>query len=308
MKEINPLVISFAAVLGLAGLVLLIPQARSQAKEFIYYSRCDEQLRYKIGSIDPRFGLTRDEAADDIITAETIWENEVNKNLFQNSSDAKLTINFVYDQRQALSSRVNELNNEVNQRSADLKLKIDQYKKDSVDFERRLNEFVNTVNKYNSEGGATEEIYNELIKQQNQLKSEAEALNVRARDLNLSTNDYNTEVGALNQNINQFNNVLSEKPEEGLYDGKEQTISIYFADKKDELIHTLAHEFGHALGAEHVKNKDSVMYSFTSGSLLATPEDLEELTYVCRKQPRILHWIFLANRWMYDRVESLQPN
>lgn len=295
-----------AALLGLAGLIYLIPQTRAAANDLIYYSKCDNPIKYKIGTIDARFGLTNDEALANILSAENIWEQKAGKNLFQNSNDGDFTINFVYDQRQALSSKVNQLNNQVSQKNAELKAKIDQYKQDSADFERRLNEFVNTVNQKNAQGGVNEEEYNNLINQQNQLKAEAESLNARARELNISTKDYNADVAVLNQDINEFNNVLERKPEEGLFDGKTNTISIYFADKQDELIHTLAHEFGHALGMDHVNEQNAVMFSLTSSTKEATPQDLQELETACRKHPLPYFWVYDLNRWIYNGIEKLQ--
>ncbi|MEX2013071.1 MAG: matrixin family metalloprotease, partial [Candidatus Levyibacteriota bacterium] len=84
----------------------------------------------------------------------------------------------------------------------------------------------------------------------------------------------------------------------GLYDPNNNTITIYFASNYSELIHTLTHEFGHALGMQHVENSQSIMYPYTTSSVTLTPEDLEQLAYVCRKQSLPLHWLMVFQEYL----------
>lgn len=293
-------------ILGLSFIVYAVPSFRHEAFNVWYYSACENPLEYKIGSIDPKFGLNNNQVAEDVSEGTQVWEKASGKDLFANSPNAKLTINFVYDSRQELNSKIDQLNNDLNQKGSSLKNEVAQFKKDSVAYQQKLKDFADTVNKYNSEGGAPPDVYDDLIKQQNDLKSQADSLNKRARDLNISANDYNANVSVLNTDVNQFNSAIAKKPEEGLYDGNDDTITIYFADKKDELVHTLAHEFGHALGMEHINNASAIMYPLTTNLLVPTPEDLSALNYVCRKQVRPLHWIYEGDVWFYDNLKSLE--
>ncbi len=236
-----------------AGLIIYsVPAYRQKAIKVFSYSVCDNPMPYKIGLIDARFGLSQDEALTDAEAATDIWSTAEGKSLFAYSPKAKLTVNFIYDQRQALDSQINQLNSSLNQKNSSLQQQIVDYKAQVASFEQRLSAFNAKVEMYNKQGGAPHDVYESLIKEQKALQAEGDTLNAKARELNLSTNDYNAGVSELNQDVNQFNNALAQKPEEGLYDGGNNSITIYFASNHDELVHTLAHEFGHALGMDHV--------------------------------------------------------
>lgn len=270
------------------------------------YNACATPLPYAIGSIDARFGLTRANILSDIQQATTIWNTAEGKTLFVYSPSTVLRVNFVYDQRQALNSQIQQLNTNLGAANTTLQQKIDAFKAQEIAFEQKLAVFNAQVNTYNSQGGAPPDVYKSLIQQQNALNSEAQTLNVTARQLNLSTHEYNVGVSNLNQDINQFNTELTQKPEEGLYNPQDNTITIYLTNSTRELIHTLAHEFGHALGMAHVAGATSIMYPQTSNTLTPTSNDLKALAYVCRPQSLLIHEAMVFDEWMFTHIQNLQ--
>lgn len=298
--------ITLALLLFVASFVYFVPALHEKAAQMLSYSPCDMPLPYAIGSIDARFGLSKSEVLTDIQSATSLWSSAYGKNLFTYSPKAQLKVNFVYDTRQALDTQISELHTTLSQNNTTLTQQIEAYQADQAAFQQRLNAFQDTVNSYNAKGGAPQDVYDQLLKQQADLQAQGDALNVRARELNLSTKNYNAQVNSLNQDVAQFNAALAQKPEEGLFDGGNQEITIYFASNQQELLHTLAHEFGHALGMAHVADPKAIMYAYTTSSLVVTADDMQALRTVCREQPVLYYWIDTINIWFTQGLQRFR--
>jgi predicted RND superfamily exporter protein len=291
-------------ILVITVTVFVVPQFKSKAIKILSFSECDTPMSYKLGSLDPKFGLSQTTTVTDIQNAADIWGKTYGKPLFINSITAALTINFVFDKRSALNTRIDQLQNQVNQKNATLEQQINSYKADVAAFEQKLSSFNAQVAQINKSGGAAPDVYNNLIAQQNELHAEGDSLNTRASQFNLATHDYNSQVQSLNQNINQFNQALTQNPEEGFFNPNNKTITIYFAGNYKELVHTLAHEFGHALGMEHTDAPQSIMYPNATSFLSVTSEDKHQLDYVCREQSLLSHWLQEFAVWLHSTINS----
>lgn len=244
---------------------------------------CKNPLEYHIGPVDPRFNITSSSFLSDTYQAVAIWNKAYGDTLFVYNPQGDLAVNLIYDVRQTLDTQINTLENTVQGGKGTLDQQISQYENLVADFKAKLNDFNSQVALWNSRGGAPPQIYDQLIREQKNLMQEADTLNSMARQLNQSTNDYNSQVETLNQTINQFNAALSVRPEEGSFDPKTDSINIYFTSNQAELIHTLAHEFGHALGLQHNSNSQSIMYANTVNTLTPTQDDLNALKSLCNK-------------------------
>lgn len=302
MKKLITLLI---VVLLFIGALYVSPTVRGEVNNLLSYNQCDTPLPYTIGSVDPKFGLSKEEVENDITTATQLWSTAEGKNLFTNNAQAQLKVNFVYDERQALNNQIDQLNSKLDENGNSLQQQIHDYEAQAAAFKQKLQTFKNTVDRYNREGGAPQDVYNQLIQQQKELQTEADTLNDRARELNLSTQDYNADVSTLNQDVNEFNNAISKKPEEGLYDSGNDTVTIYFANDKQELLHTLAHEFGHSLGMDHVQDPHAIMYPYTTKTFAVTQDDMQQLANVCREQSAPLHWAREFDMWIISHIQTL---
>ncbi|KKP80689.1 MAG: Matrixin family protein [Candidatus Levybacteria bacterium GW2011_GWB1_35_5] len=274
----------FALVVGIIS--FLIINSRFLVIENVFYqSPCDTPITYKIGSIDERFGLPRSEAVSATKQASDIWNTTLGKQLFIYDSGATLTINMVYDRRQLLNTQINLLEKDIKSGKTTLKDEIANFERHSAEFNNKLTAFKQKVISWNAKGGGPQEEYDKLIQEQQSLNEEETLLRGIAQRLNLSTSQYNTQVDELNRTIRSFRNALQVSPEEGVYNPQEERIDIFFNNNRNELIRTIAHEFGHARGLSHSTNQQAIMYPSTTQFLTPTADEIAALRKICRKRP-----------------------
>lgn len=273
------------ALLAMASIIYKTPLI-IYGENLLYKSPCDTPLTYRIGKIDPKYNLTNDQFLGSLKQSEDVWERQIGKNLFSYDPKGEIEINLVYDQRSFLSSEINNLNSKVKQQQNNLDPKINDYKNKASNFRAKMQQLNTDIDYWNSKGGAPPEEFDKLKSRQASLQSEAKNLQQEAATLNQSTDEYNTQVGQLHQTVETFNTALQFKPEEGeyIYDNGKQTINIYFDNSQTELVHTLAHELGHARGLSHNNDPISVMFPQTTSASELSSLDMENLKKICKKK------------------------
>lgn len=257
-----------------------------KANQVLYQSPCDTPKTFRIGNIDSRFNISKDELIQDAKEAGNVWKNDNGIVLMKYDPNSNMPINMIYDQRQYLNSQINNLNSQVNQQKNTLKPEISNYEQQVAAFKKKSDDLNAQIQYWNSKGGAPQDVYNNLITQQQTLQQQATQLQQTASQLNQSTDQYNQQITQLNQRVNNYNSVLQTKPEEGEYirNGANEEIDIYFDNSQQELIHTLAHEMGHALGLGHNNDPQSIMYPQTNLSVTPSINDEGALSIACQKQ------------------------
>lgn len=271
------------------------------------YTVCDETLYYSLGSVDERFGISQEEIREVLFQAENIWEKDLSRNVLEYREGAEFKINFIFDERQQQTIEKNNLDSKLEQLSevqenisqkyaaleAEYKKALGSYERNVANYEKRVNDFNAEVEKWNEKGGAPEDKYEDLRNEEEDLeklkdKLEGERKRVNAMVVNLnelakkesgSVEKYNKEVQTYREKFgeaNEFN--------QGEYNGV--GINIYQFYEEADLKLVLAHEFGHALGVDHVENPQSIMYYLMEKQDLEntklTLEDLGAIKGICK--------------------------
>ena len=212
--------------------------------------------------------------------------------------DAIVAGEIIYDYRQQATDQLkkmglsidsqqdtyNQLKSEHDSRKAQVNQTKAVLQADQAAFQARLDSYNQEVASWNAQGGAPTSIHERLQREKQALDSEAASLSQRGQQLNEEINDLNAVVTVLNRvaaNLNleasQYNQTAAsrgEKFQEGEYQRQadQSAINIYEFENQEMLKRVLMHEFGHAIGLDHLPDETAVMYELNSGSVAELSE------------------------------------
>lgn len=268
---------------------------------------CSAPVRYRIGALDPRFGIARADFQNRVEEAAALWSVAAGRKLFHPDQGARLQIDLVYDGRQETTQRliagrasISEKLKQADRIKEQLAPLQDRfraldssYSVQSSSYHQAVEAYNRVVGQWNGKGGAPEGEEQYLRSQAALLRKQDDLLRERRGELNRVVGDINQLVqqhNALLQTANAEANALNSSVplgaefEEGRYirQPDEERIEIFEYDGETALAIILAHEMGHALGIRHNANPASVMSPLVhTRELTLTAEDMEGLKLAC---------------------------
>lgn len=269
---------------------------------------CTTPITYSIGTLDPRFGISRDELQSIIGKAIAIWEKPIAKDLFVFEENGEVVINLIYDSRQESTNKLASLGLQIENTRESFNTLKQKYESARVLYESATKEFNIAVTQYdlratqyeaqvsswNRKGGAPEKVFNQLEVERMVLNKLSEELSVKQKNINelvttvnAFTNVLNRIAQELNMSIGEFNTIGGgvEEFQEGVYvrDSSGERIDIFEFATRKKLLRVLAHEFGHALGLDHLENPLAIMYKRNQATNeTLTKDDLAALKKRCQ--------------------------
>lgn len=257
---------------------------------------------YTLGTFDERFGIRQDRFLQIVDQAKRVWENAAGKELFHCRKDGLMRVNLVFDWRQESLLKAKEQRSKLDENGTSFDMLKSNYETKAAAVEREqssyevsgqaykahLEEYNARVTRWNNGENRTEAEMQSIENMKKELDGELVAVEQKRVMLKTNADDLHAlgeRIAAIaekfNLEVEKFNGtyVNQREFEKGVFDGR--NIDIYEFDKEEDLKVALVHEFGHALGIEHVDNPRSIMYRKLAAQdindIHLTSEDLAQL-------------------------------
>lgn len=237
----------------------------------------DTRVRYRIGKVDERFELSHQDVKQLTNEAVQIWHTGTKKQWFVYDDTAQLTINFIYDERQAQSNAKADVERSIDrmiqthdqqsqklhkermvlkQEFDALQIQIHNWQNQHEQLQQQMSNATN-----NEQYQQLLSRYQQLLGQKTQLNQQIQSHQYKQHAFNQSIKDHNQYAQNIDQAIDDARQrFVPHQFHKGVFNGKQ--INIYQFQSLDDLRLTLAHELGHALGIGHNDDPTALMYPY----------------------------------------------
>lgn len=281
-----------------ALLLLTIFSAGAWLYAYGTVNSCQVPIYYSIGTIDEVFELSLEEAKSSASAATAIWEPLSERSLFRYDENASLKINFIFDERHARFqtkemwqmelNRLEEAYRSLERQYESLENRYNQLVGELRAAESRYEELVSRLEQERSRRASSESseaALESVLEQERVVNQLATQVNGTVDQMNPLVDKVNEAIATYNAEAERFNTQFGESESFTQGDFSRDTINIYTFSNTKDLTQVLAHEFGHALGLEHVDEEGAVMYYMVSDSdapMTLRQSDKTEFLRACR--------------------------
>lgn len=274
----------FAIWLGIAGLIWygMVRHESEPADEALSAQRqlCRAPIGWRLAALDPAFRLSESQALELISEAAEQWNKLSGQQLFVHDPEQGFPIVFQFDERQQQVAQRLLLRRNVQRYDEHLAVLQDQYQRQLAVVQQQNSrlqqlqqEYQQQLERLQAQGArqlpaGVQQQWRIIEEEQRVFLAQVEALKA--------------EEQRLQQMITQRNSLLPEQQQQGTHElgvmqvreGGRQMMIFAFAGRQDLLV-TLQHEFGHALGLPHSDDPNAVMHALLhSGQQGLTATDL----------------------------------
>lgn len=242
---------------------------------------CFQQISWRLDSIDPAFGLSAEQALPLLQDAANQWNQALGKEVLRYDPQQGFPVRFIFDARQQqqleqlmLERNLHRYDNRIEDQQRDFEQQLTEFQQLKDEFAEKDRQLAADIQAFNQKAQQADPGAAALLgKEQAELLSRQKEHALEAEQLDALTEKLQDRQQQLNNTIADRNALIPEQQPTGLAEvglleqhGANRMMTIFAYKDAHHLTLTLLHEFGHALGLDHLADRSSIMHSQLNGA------------------------------------------